>query len=74
MSRYLPKVTDETLRSRESDAKLVAEAKQAELLTEFMGQLERSGYFSQVLLTRQTQRTEGAQRAIQFEIQLRGKP
>ena len=61
-------------RSQESEAKLVAEAKQAELLMEFMRELERSGYFSQVLLTRQSQRSEGAHREIQFEIQLRGKP
>ena len=60
-------------RSREDETKLVAEAKQAELLTQFMRQMERSGYFSQVLLTRQMQRSEGSQRAIQFEIRLRGK-
>lgn len=60
-------------RSRENDTKLVAEADHAELLTEFMEQLERSGYFSQVLLTRQSQRSEDKQRSIQFEIQLRGK-
>jgi Tfp pilus assembly protein PilN len=58
--------------SRENETKLVAEAHYAEQLTEFMGQLERSGLFSQVLLTRQTQRAEDAN-AIQFEIQLRGK-
>lgn len=61
-------------RSRENEIKLVAEANRAELLTDFMNKLERSGYFSQVLLTRQAQRSENAQRAIQFEIQLRGKP
>ena len=60
-------------RSQENETKLVAEASQADLLTDFMGKLERSGFFSQVLLTRQTQRSEGAQGAIQFEIQLRGK-
>jgi Tfp pilus assembly protein PilN len=60
-------------RSHENETKLVAEANQAEQLTEFMGQLERSGLFSQVLLTRQSQRAEDAH-AIQFEIQLRGKP
>jgi Tfp pilus assembly protein PilN len=59
-------------RSRENETKLVAEARNAELLTEFMGQLERSGFFSQVLLTRQSQRAED-ENAIQFEIQLRGK-
>ncbi len=61
-------------RSREGETKLVAEADRAERLTEFMKRLEQSGYFSQVLLTRQAQRQEGAQQAIQFEIQLRGKP
>lgn len=60
-------------RSHENETKLVAEANQAEQLTEFMGQLERSGLFSQVLLTRQSQRAEDAH-AVQFEIQLRGKP
>jgi Tfp pilus assembly protein PilN len=59
--------------SHENETKLVAEASQADLLTDFMGKLERSGFFSQVLLTRQTQRSEGTQGAIQFEIQLRGK-
>ena len=62
------------LRSREGEAKLLAQADSAALLTEFMDRLEKSGYFSQVLLTRQSQRSEGAQHAIQFEIQLRGKP
>lgn len=62
------------LRSREGETKLVAEADRAVLLTEFMDRLEQSGYFSQVLLTRQSQQSEGAQHAIQFEIQLRGKP
>ena len=59
------------LRSREGEAKLIAEADRAALLTEFMDRLEHSGYFSQVLLTRQAQRGEGEQRAIEFEIQLR---
>jgi Tfp pilus assembly protein PilN len=60
-------------RAHENESKLVAEANNAELLTEFMGRLERSEFFSQVLLTRQSQRAEDAH-AIQFEIQLRGKP
>ncbi|HXU92415.1 MAG TPA: PilN domain-containing protein [Gallionella sp.] len=60
-------------RVREGEAKLVAEADQAELLTEFMTGLEQSGFFSQVLLTRQARRMEGAQTSVQFEIQLRGK-
>lgn len=60
-------------RSRENETRLVAEGNNVELLTDFMKQLERSGYFSQVLLTRQAQRAEIAQRAVQFEIQLRGK-
>ncbi len=58
--------------SRMNEATLVAEAHYAEQLTEFMGRLERSELFSQVLLTRQTQRAESGN-AIQFEIQLRGK-
>ena len=60
-------------RAQEGETKLVAEADRTELLTEFMGKLDRSGHFSQVLLTRQAQRSEGAKHAIQFEIQLRGK-
>jgi Tfp pilus assembly protein PilN len=60
-------------RVREGEAKLVAEADRAELLTEFMAGLEQSGLFSQVLLTRQARRMEGAQTAVQFEIQLRGR-
>lgn len=60
-------------RVREREAKLVAEADRAELLTEFMSGLEQSGFFSQVLLTRQARRMEGAQASVQFEIQLRGK-
>lgn len=60
-------------RSGEHETKLVAEANHAELLAEFMGRLERSGYYSQVLLTRQSQRLESNQRAIQFEVQLRAK-
>lgn len=60
-------------RVREGDAKLVAEANRPELLTEFMSGLEQSGFFSQVLLTRQIRRIDGAQTSVQFEIQLRGK-
>ena len=60
-------------RARENGAKLVAEANQIGVLTEFMERLESSEYFSQVLLTRQTQPSVGANIAIQFEIQLRGK-
>lgn len=60
-------------RVREGEAKLVAEADRAELLTEFMAGLEKSGFFSQVLLTRQAQRISGKQTSVQFEIQLRGK-
>lgn len=59
-------------RSRENETRLVAEARQSDQLTEFMGKLESSGLFSQVLLTRRSQRAEDGH-AIQFEIQLRGK-
>lgn len=55
-----------------NDSKLVAEAYQAEQLTEFMGRLEQSGDFSQVLLTHQTKQSDNTN-AIQFEIQLRSK-
>lgn len=60
-------------RSRDNEIKLVAEANQPEQLSRFMEKLERSGYFSQVLLTRQMQGMEGARGDIQFEIQLKGK-
>lgn len=60
-------------RSRENEARLVAESNLGEHLTEFMKLLESSGLYSQVILTHQTQRTEGSQSAIQFEIQLKGK-
>ena len=60
-------------RAQEGETKLVAEADRMELLTEFIDRLDRSGHFSQVLLTSQAQRSEGAQHAIQFEIQLREK-
>lgn len=60
-------------RSHENEAKLSAAAFQADQLTEFMSRLERSGYFSQVLLTRQNQQPEGMQNAIQFDIQLKGR-
>lgn len=55
-----------------NDSKLVAEAYQAEQLTEFMGRLEQSGDFSQVLLTHQSKQADNTD-AIQFEIQLRSK-
>lgn len=60
-------------RAREGETKLVVEADRAELLTEFMNRMEQSGYFSQVLLTRQAQSSGVGQHAIQFEIQLREK-
>ena len=60
-------------RSRENETRLVAESNFGEHLSEFMRRLESSGLYSKVLLTRQTQRTEGSQSAIQFEIQLKGK-
>lgn len=60
-------------RSHENEVRLVAESNLGEHLTEFMKKLESSGFYSQVLLTHQTQRTEGTQGGIQFEIQLKGK-
>jgi Fimbrial assembly protein (PilN) len=61
-------------RAREGETRLLVEADQAELLTDFMERLEKSHYFSQVLLTRQAPRMEGGRRTIQFEIQLREQP
>lgn len=61
-------------KSNENETRLVAESNTGEHLTEFMRKLESSGFYSQVLLTRQTQRSEGTKGAIQFEIQLKGRP
>lgn len=60
-------------RSVENEIKLAAVSFHGEHLTDFMGRLERSGYFSQVLLIRQMQHSNSAQGAIQFDIQLKGK-
>ena len=67
-------LTNLQYRPREMETKLLVEADRTELLTDFMDRLEHSGYFARVLLTRQTQRSEGAQRTIQFEIQLQERP
>lgn len=58
-------------RPHTGETKLLVEAGGAELLTAFLERLERSKMFTQVLLTRQAQRADGAHRTIQFEIQLR---
>jgi Tfp pilus assembly protein PilN len=63
-------ITNLQYRPRELETKLLVEADRTGLLTDFMDRLEHSGHFARVLLTRQTQRSEGAQRTIQFEIQL----
>lgn len=63
-------ITNLQYRPLEMETKLLIEADRTELLTDFMDRLEHSGHFSRVLLTRQTQRSEGAQRTTQFEIQL----
>lgn len=58
-------------RPQVGETKLLVEAERSELLTTFMERLEQSKVFSQVLLTRQAQRTDGTHRTIQFEIQLK---
>jgi len=60
-------------RARENDSRLVAESKSAEQLTVFMENLEQFGSFSQVLLMRQSLRSDKSQ-LVQFEIRLRGMP
>ncbi|MBI3560342.1 MAG: PilN domain-containing protein [Gammaproteobacteria bacterium] len=60
-------------RSQEDETRLLVESDRAEQLTDFMQRLEQSRYFSQVLLTRKLQRTDGPRHTVQFEIQLRGQ-
>ena len=59
-------------RATDNESKLVVAARSPELLIDFMGKLEQSGYFKQVLLTRQTQINDKAAGGVQFEIQLKG--
>jgi Tfp pilus assembly protein PilN len=61
-------------RAREGETRLLVASDRAELLTDFMERLEKSHSFTQVLLTRKVQRSDGAQHTVQFEILLREQP
>jgi Tfp pilus assembly protein PilN len=58
---------------RQGEARLVAEAAQSETLTAFLQNLEKSGHFSEVLLTHQSQRITNGAKHTQFELRLRQK-
>ncbi len=56
------------------DVSLTAEAKSAEVLAKLMAALEESGEYTQVLLTRQSQRSERRAKIVQFELRLKERP
>lgn len=58
-------------KARDGEVVLVAEARQAELLTRFLLELEKSARFSEVLLLRQTPLGRGGRRTVQFELRLK---
>lgn len=60
-------------RQRAGETQLVAEAERAEVLTRFLLNLEKSGHFSEVLLTRQSLRTARGRKHLQFELRLKEK-
>lgn len=60
-------------RQRAGETQLVAEAQRAEVLTRFLLNLEKSEYFSEVLLTRQSLRTVRGRKRLQFELRLKEK-
>lgn len=64
---------DLQFRSRENEARMIIESKHDESLAKFMDKLEKSGNYSQVHLSRQSQR-EGKERLVQFEIKLNWLP
>ena len=51
----------------------LAEAGRAEMLTRFLLNLEKSGYFSEVLLTRQSLSKQRGRKRLQFELRLKEK-
>ncbi|MFL6711822.1 MAG: PilN domain-containing protein [Sulfurifustis sp.] len=58
-------------KARDGEIVLVAEAPQAEQLTQFLLGLEKSARFAEVLLLRQTPLTGEGRRGVQFELRLR---
>lgn len=58
-------------KARDGEIVLVAEAAQAEQLTQFLLGLEKSARFSEVLLLRQTPLTGEGRHGVQFELRLR---
>jgi Tfp pilus assembly protein PilN len=60
-------------RQRTGEAQLVAEAQRAEALSMLLLKLEQSGYFAEVLLTRQSLRTARGRKHVQFELRLKEK-
>jgi hypothetical protein len=58
-------------KARDGEIVLVAEAAQAEQLTQFLLSLEKSSHFSEVLLSRQTPLVAEGHRGVQFELRLR---
>jgi hypothetical protein len=58
-------------KARDGEVILVAEAAQAEQLTQFLLNLEKSTRFSEVLLSRQTPIGTEGRRAVQFELRLK---
>ena len=79
LMRLEPLIPDETYlvslhyRQRTGEAQLVAEAQRAEALSLLLLKLEQSGYFSEVLLTRQSLRTARGRKHVQFEMRLKEK-
>ncbi len=58
-------------KARDGEVVLVAEAAQAEQLTQFLLNLEKSTRFAEVLLSRQTPIGTDGRRAVQFELRLK---
>lgn len=80
LTRLEPLISDDTYlvslhyRQRAGEAQLVAEAQRAEALSMLLLKLEQSGYFAEVLLTRQSLRTARGRKHVQFEMRLKEKP
>lgn len=61
-------------RVKDGEAVLVAEAENAEILTEFLLKLEKEPHFSEVLLSRQDTPSLRAGKLLQFELRLKERP
>ena len=59
------------VRQRTGEVQIVVEGTRAETLSAFMVNLEKSGKFAEVLLTRQSQRTSEGRKLVQFEFRLK---